>query len=373
MAVNPAAWVVIAVGAAVAEIYAFVEAIKKTIEVGEDLGEVIMLSIVHPFYAYMVASVKAEEKQRQWQQSLKDTKTIVDDLAASFNTLRDAMKLSGASDSELYHAEYNSLRERFSELKMAYQSNSLGKDEKAELFKQMQEISSAISELNKKRLAYLKQVQALKNGTFALDTEQQVNSAISIVRKERSQSKTGSETWNYWNTLEQSLKNRLPQTSTFTPRTAANTNNGKVKVPVEPEFITGPSGFNEQTIAAWTSMIKDQLSKADIGTELYNNLTDNLSDMSRLTTTVQDAIKLGLDIPQDQVQRMYEEVFDQNNLPEGMYDDMIEKFIEDFKIKTGKDLKIGSDGKLTEGKGGSNRKGIMVRKEKNNSPTKLAN
>ena len=92
--------------------------------------------------------------------------------------------------------------------------------------------------------------------------------------------------------------------------------------------------------------------QADYGTELYNNLTDNLSDMSRLTTTIQDAIKLGLDIPQDQVQRMYEEVFDQNNLPEGMYDDMIEKFIEDFKIKTGKDLKIGSDGKLTEGNEG---------------------
>jgi len=352
MAVNPYAWVVIAIGAAVAQVYAFIEAINKTIEAGGDLAAVIKNSMVSPIYAYMVASDEAEEKQKQWQQSLKDTKTIVDDLANSFNILKEAMKLSGASDSELYHAEYNSLRERFSELKMAYQSNSLGKDEKAELFKQMQEISSAISELNKKRLAYLKQVRALKNGTFALDTEQQVNSAISIARKERSQSKTGSETWNYWNNLEQSLKNRLPQTSTVTPRTTVNINNGKVKVPVEPEFITGPSGFNDETIGAWTSMIEDQLAKADYGTELYNNLTDNLSDMSRLTTTVKDAIALGLDIPQDQVQRMYEEVFDQNNLPEGMYDDMIEKFIEDFKIKTGKDLKIGADGKLTEGNEG---------------------
>lgn len=352
MAVNPYAWVVIAIGAVVAEIYAFIEAINKTIEAGGELGDVITNSMISPFYAYMVASGEAEEKQKQWQQSLKDTKTVVDGLANSFNILKEAMKLSGASDSELYHAEYNSLRESFNELKMAYQSNSLGKEEKAELFKQMQEISSAISELNKKRLAYLKQVQALKNGTFTLDTEQQVNSAISIARKERSQSKTGSETWNYWNDLENNLKNRLPKTSSPAQRPTGTAPARTVKVPVEPEFITGPSGFNEKTIAAWTSMIKDQLAKADYGTELYNNLTDNLSDMSRLTTTIQDAIKLGLDIPQDQVQRMYEEVFDQNNLPEGMYDDMIEKFIEDFKIKTGKDLKIGADGKLTEGNEG---------------------
>lgn len=112
----------------------------------------------------------------------------------------------------------------------------------------------------------------------------------------------------------------------------------------------GLSGFNEQTISAWTSMIKSQLAKEDIGSALYSSLMDNMSDMSRLTTTVQDAIKLGLDIPQDSVQEMFEQVFDQNNLPADMYNDMIQKFIDDFKERTGQDLKVGENGSLSAGK-----------------------
>jgi X-X-X-Leu-X-X-Gly heptad repeat protein len=72
--------------------------------------------------------------------------------------------------------------------------------------------------------------------------------------------------------------------------------------------------------------------------------------MSFLTTTVQDAIKLGLEIPQDVVEQMYEQVFDQNNLPTDMYVGMIQKFIDDFKEKTGKDLQVGANGSLSEQK-----------------------
>ena len=117
-----------------------------------------------------------------------------------------------------------------------------------------------------------------------------------------------------------------------------------------PQMNVGLSGFNEQTISAWTSMIKSDLAKADIGSDLYNSLTRNLRDMSFLTTTVQDAIKLGLDIPQDAVQQMFERVFDQGNLPSDMYTGMIQKFIDDFKEQTGKDLLVGTDGSLSEQK-----------------------
>ena len=84
-------------------------------------------------------------------------------------------------------------------------------------------------------------------------------------------------------------------------------------------------------------MIKSDLAKADFGSDMYNSLTRNLRDMSFLTTTVQDAIKLGLDIPQNEVQQMFEKVFDQGNLPSDMYTGMIQKFIDDFKKHTGKD------------------------------------
>ena len=118
-----------------------------------------------------------------------------------------------------------------------------------------------------------------------------------------------------------------------------------------PEMTTGLSGFNEQTISAWTSMIKDQLSKENIGSDMYNSLTQNLADMSTLTTAVQDAMKLGLQIPQEAVQEMFEAVFDQGNLPEDLYAGMIQKFIDDFKERTGQDLEVGENGALTVGKG----------------------
>ena len=117
-----------------------------------------------------------------------------------------------------------------------------------------------------------------------------------------------------------------------------------------PEMVTGLSGFNEQTIAAWTSMMKDQLAKTDIGSDLYNSLTQNLSDMSTLTTAVQDAVKLGLQVPQDAVQEMFEAIFDGGSLPEDLYGPMIQKFIDDFKKRTGKDLEVGKNGSLTIGK-----------------------
>ena len=354
MAVNPYTWVVIAIGAAVAQAYAFIEAVNKTIEAGGKLGDVIKNSMISPIYAYMVASDEAEAKQKQWQQSLKDTKTIVDDLANSFNVLREAMKLSGASDKDLYDAEYESLLKQRSELKKQLENKDLPHDEWQKIVDQIKVVNKAMGELNQKRKTYLDQAVKLKNPSYvnSLNTEREINAAIGIARNERGQNQIGSVNWNYWNDLENNLKNRLPNTRSTAQKPTGTVPAKTVKVPVEPEIVRGLSGFNDETIGAWTSMIKDQLAKADYGTELYNNLTDNLSDMSRLTTTVKDAIALGLDIPQDQVQKMYEEVFDQNNLPEGMYDDMIEKFMEDFKIKTGKDLKIGSDGQLTEGKDG---------------------
>ena len=98
-------------------------------------------------------------------------------------------------------------------------------------------------------------------------------------------------------------------------------------------------------------MIKSQLVKENIGSDMYNSLTQNLADMSTLTTAVQDAMKLGLQIPPEAVQEMFEAVFDQGNLPEDLYAGMIQKFIDDFKERTGQDLEVGENGSLTVGKG----------------------
>lgn len=114
-----------------------------------------------------------------------------------------------------------------------------------------------------------------------------------------------------------------------------------------PEMVTGLSGFNEQTIAAWTAMMKQEISKADIGSDFYNSLVQNVGDMNTLTTAVQDAMKLGLKIPQEDVQEMFETVFDRGSLPEDLYGGMIQKFIDEFKERTGQDLQVGANGSLT--------------------------
>ncbi len=123
-----------------------------------------------------------------------------------------------------------------------------------------------------------------------------------------------------------------------------------LQVKVQPvEMVTGLSGFNEQTISAWTSMMKSEIAKADLGSDLYNSLTQNVSDMNTLTTAVQDAMKLGLKIPQEDVQEMFESIFDRGTLPEDLYAGMIQKFIDEFKERTGKDLVVGENGGLSEG------------------------
>ena len=114
-----------------------------------------------------------------------------------------------------------------------------------------------------------------------------------------------------------------------------------------PEMVTGLSGFNEQTIAAWTAMMKQEISKADIGSDFYNSLVQNVSDMNTLTTAVQDAMKLGLKVPQEDVQEMFETIFDRGSLPEDLYGGMIQKFIDEFKDRTGQDLQVGENGSLT--------------------------
>ena len=124
-----------------------------------------------------------------------------------------------------------------------------------------------------------------------------------------------------------------------------------------PEMVTGLSGFNEQTIAAWTAMMKSEISKADIGSDFYNSLVQNVSDMNTLTTAVQDAMKLGLKIPQEDVQEMFETIFDRGSLPEDLYGGMIQKFIDEFKEKTGKDLQVGENGSLTAPPGKEKDKG----------------
>lgn len=249
MAINPYTWVVVAVGAAITEVYLFIEAINKTIDAGEDLGKVIMNSMINPLYAYLVACDDVEAKEKRWQESLEDTKKIVDELAQSFNILRDSMKLSGASDSQLYDAEYESLQKKRDELRKQLGNKDLPHDEWLKISAQIKEVSKAMSELNQKRKTYLDMVAKLKDKSYvgSLSTEREINAAMGIAKSERGQSQMGSENWNYWNDLEENLKKRLPNATTTVTKPTTTGTGGK-----------GDKGEKELTIQQQISELENQ-------------------------------------------------------------------------------------------------------------------
>lgn len=225
MAINPYTWVVVAAGAAIAQTYLFIEAVNKTIDAGEDLSKVITNSMISPLYAYMVACDDVEAKEKRWQESLENTKKIVDELAQSFNILKESMKLSGASDSQLYNAEYDSLQKKRDELSKQLGNKDLPHDEWMKISAQIKEVNKAMSELNQKRKTYLDMVAKLKDKSYvdSLSTEREINAAMGIAKSERGQSQMGSENWNFWNALEENLKKRLPNASTTKPTTTGTT------------------------------------------------------------------------------------------------------------------------------------------------------
>ena len=116
----------------------------------------------------------------------------------------------------------------------------------------------------------------------------------------------------------------------------------------------GLSGFNEQTISAWTSMMKDQLSKADYGSVVYNSIEENMRDMTTITDLTKEALKRGLDPQSLGLTELFETAFDNIDVPDQAIQSIIDKINAMFKdnpikidVKTGKveTTNIAKDGK----------------------------
>ena len=106
---------------------------------------------------------------------------------------------------------------------------------------------------------------------------------------------------------------------------------------------TGTSGFNEQNIANWTAMMKDQLSKADFGSVVYNNIEENMRDMTTITDLTKEALKRGLNPESLGLTEMFETAFDGIDVPDQAIQGIIDKINAMFKdnpikidVKTGK-------------------------------------
>ena len=104
----------------------------------------------------------------------------------------------------------------------------------------------------------------------------------------------------------------------------------------------GTSGFNEQNIANWTSMMKDQLSKADFGSVMYNQIVENMKDMSVITELTKEAVKRGFSPNELGLTDLFEQAFDNIDVDDNAIQGIIDKINEVFKnnpielnVKTG--------------------------------------
>ena len=93
----------------------------------------------------------------------------------------------------------------------------------------------------------------------------------------------------------------------------------------------GLSGFNEQTISAWTAMMKDQLSKADFGSVVYNSIEENMRDMTTITELTKEALKRGLDPQSLGLTELFETAFDNIDVPDTALQSIVDKINEKLK------------------------------------------
>lgn len=111
----------------------------------------------------------------------------------------------------------------------------------------------------------------------------------------------------------------------------------------------GLSGFNEQTIAAWTSMMKDQLGKADFGSVVYQSIEENMRDMTTIVDLTKEALKHGLDPQSLGLEELYEQAFDNIDISDEALSNIVKKI--NAAIKNGTKLEINEEtGKVDEKK-----------------------
>ena len=91
-----------------------------------------------------------------------------------------------------------------------------------------------------------------------------------------------------------------------------NVEPGKVELPDVPKAVTVPITYTSGNLDAFISNLKEQISQADIGSELHNKLTAQLADATTLGTLMQTAIQNGIDTAQFNPQDLWKKVFGDN-------------------------------------------------------------
>ena len=136
----------------------------------------------------------------------------------------------------------------------------------------------------------------------------------------------------------------------------------------------GASGFNAETMTAWMKGRQGDLQHANYGTEAYNNIAANIADMTTIKTIIEQRLKAGMEAADTDgiMEQLWERVFDGENIPDEVWQSLIDKINEKLK-KLGLDtIKIDFTTGETSKKGREKKNPYIQTDEKGNEKASLA-
>ena len=102
--------------------------------------------------------------------------------------------------------------------------------------------------------------------------------------------------------------------------------------------------YTDSNLQAFIDNLKERLSKADVGSDLYNALTKQLADANMLGNFISLAVKNGIDVAQIDPQALFSKIFgDGQNAGDFIPDDFWKGFVEQFKEKLGNGLNLNTN------------------------------
>lgn len=85
----------------------------------------------------------------------------------------------------------------------------------------------------------------------------------------------------------------------------------------------GVSGFNAQTMQAWTSIQQGRLSRAEFGSQEYKDISGNLADVSTIKTVMEQSLRAGIDAAQFDAAGLWEKILEEVDIPDTTWQNIV--------------------------------------------------